>query len=198
MRRHAPRLPGSPSDAVTRCLCHAVHLKEDLRDYVLNTVVDPHMRAICPSYGVDLVAVVRHAVLAQRRQNARQTAFIIIRAIVLLAIVLGIVLRSPAIVVGLLLPALLAAWGILTTRAGDLSALRAVTDLRVPPEDHADPLPADTEDRLRELGTANVIVYADGEGDPFIGSGRRLLFTQVHPVDVTRPGQDPSGNKAQH
>ena len=191
-----PRLPGSPPDAVTRCLCHAVHLKEDLRDFVLHTVVDPHMRAICPAYGVDLVAVARHAVLAQQRHNARQTAFMVIRVIALLAIALGIIFRSPDVAVGLLLPALLAAWGILawTLRTECLSALRAVTDLRVPPEDHADPLPADTEDQLRELDRANVIIYADGEGDPFIGSGRRLHFTQVHPVDVTRPGQDPSGN----
>jgi hypothetical protein len=179
------------------CLCHAVHLREDLRDYILHTVVDPHMRAVCPAFGVNLVAVARHAVLAQRRFDTRQRLLMAIRAVALLALALGFVFRSLAVAIGLLLLAILAAWGVLAwfLRADRLSALKVVTDLQVPPQDHADPLPAEMEDWLREVDGANVIVYADGEGDPFIGSGRRLHFTQIHPVDVTRAGQDPNGKK---
>ena len=192
-----PRLPGSPPDAATRCLCHAVHLNEDLREYVLHTVVDPHLRAVCPAFGVNLVAVARHAALAKRRDTARRRALAVIRGVIVLAVALGVVLRSPEVAVGLLAAALAAAWGVLawSVRTDRLSALKAVTDLRIPSEDQADPLPADAEDPLRQLDRANVIVYAKGEFDPFVGSGRRLHFTQVNPVDVTRPGQDSSGNK---
>ena len=52
-----PRLARYSQDDATRCLCHAVHLDRFLRDYVLHTVVKPHLRAVCPAYGVDLVAV---------------------------------------------------------------------------------------------------------------------------------------------
>jgi hypothetical protein len=192
----SPRLPGMPPDAVTRCLCHAVHLDGELRDYVLHTLVNPHLQAVCPSFGVNLVAVARHASLAQRREDRRRSALFVIRLAAAVAIGLGFLLRSGAVAVGLLLPVLAAAWGVLawSLRAGRLSALDAVTS-RTPPEDQADPLPADTEDRLRKLDRANVVIYADGQGDPFVGSGRRLQYVQVHPVDVTRAGRDHSGNK---
>jgi hypothetical protein len=191
-----PRLPGLPPDAVTRCLCHAVHLDGELRDYVLHTLVNPHMQAVCPSFGVNLVAVARHATLAQRHEDRRRSALIVIRIAALLAIGLGLLLRSGAVAIGLLLPVLAAAWGVLvwSVRVDRLSALDALTS-RTGPEDQAGPLPADIEDRLRKLDRANVVIYADGQGDPFVGSGRRLHYIQVHPVDVTRAGRDSSGNR---
>jgi hypothetical protein len=192
----SPRLPGQPPDAVTRCLCHAVHLNGMLRDYVLHTVANPHLQAVCPSFGVNLVAVTRHATLAQRREGQRRTAFIVIRLAAVLAVGLGLVLRSVPVAIGLLLPVLAAAWGVLmwSVRTDQLSALAAVTDW-TPPEDQADPLPASTEDRLRRLDRANVVIYADGQGDPFVGSGVRLHYIQMNPVDVTRAGRDQAGRK---
>jgi hypothetical protein len=175
-----PRLPGLPPDAVTRCLCHAVHIDGELRDYVLHTLVNPHLQAVCPSFGVNLVAVARHATLAQRHQDRRRSALIVIRIAALLAVGLGLLLRSGVVAAGLLLPALAAAWGVLvwSLRVDRLSALDALTS-RTGPEDQASPLPADI----------------DGQGDPFVGSGRRLHYIQVHPVDVTRAGRDSSGNR---
>jgi hypothetical protein len=159
-------------------------------------VAEPHLRAVCPSFGVNLVAVTRHATLAQRREDRRRTAFIVIRLAAVLAVGLGLLLRSAPVAIGLMLPVLAAAWGVLvwSVRTDQLSALSAVTDW-TPPEDQADPLPASTEDRLRKLDRANVVIYADGQGDPFVGSGRRLHYIQMNPVDVTRAGRDQAGRK---
>jgi hypothetical protein len=191
-----PQLPRSADDAVTRALCHAVYLDDDLRQYILHTVIDPHLKAVCPAYGVNLVAVARHAALAQRRRDVHRAAFIVIRLILVIAVATTIFLHLPAVAVVLLLVGVIAAWLVLfwNLREDYISALRAVTK-GGPPEDQAEPLPPDAEDRLRKLDRANTVIYANGEGDPFIGSGRRLHFTQVHPIDITRAGQDHGGKK---
>ena len=84
----------------------------------------------CPSFGVNLVAVARHASLAQRREGPPE-----VRAHrhppgrPAVALGLGLPLRR-AVAAGLLLPVLAAAWGVLawSLRADRLSALDAVTD----------------------------------------------------------------------
>ena len=192
--RTLPRLPGMSSDSVTRSLCHAVHLDPFLRDYVLHTVVEPHLRAVCPAYGVDLVAVARHAMKAQRRWTVHGYVLLAIRLALVSAVALA-VLADWTAALAIACAGLLAAWFNLfwVTRADRLAALRAVTD-NTPPADQADPLSQEQEERLRKLDNANVIVYAQGEGDPFVGSGRRLHSYQLTPIDVTRPGHDPAGN----
>jgi CHAT domain len=193
---YSPRLERYSQADATRCLCHAVHIDQDLRDYVLHTVVQPHLRAVCPAYGVDLVAVARHAVQAQRRWNIHGYALIVIRLILLLAVVVAVLTSRLNVAAGVFGAALVAAWFILfwAFRADRLSALRAVTD-STPPMEQANPIPADAEERLSKLARANVITYAEGEGDPFIGSGRRLHWYQLTPIDITRPGRDPAGNQ---
>lgn len=191
-----PRLPKFPANKVTRYLCYAVHLDENLCEYILHNVVDSHLQAVCPSYGVDLNCVARHAMLAQRRRNHRKIAFVIIRFMVLLAIVAGVFFRSAVLGLTIFAIAVAAAWWILwrNLRENGLSALKVVTDLG-DPQEQADALQPDVEDRLKKLAKANNVIYADGEGDPFIGSGRRLHFYQINPVDVTRPGDGPAGTK---
>jgi hypothetical protein len=191
-----PRLPKFPDDQVTRHLCYAVHTDENLREYVLHNVVDSHLQAVCPSYGVDLNGVARHAMLAQRRRNHRKTAFVVIRIMLLLAIVFGVFFRSAVLGLVIFVAVVAAAWWILylNLRANSLSALKVVTESGVP-QDQADALQPDADERLSKLDKANTIVYADGEGDPFIGSGRRLHFYQINPVDVTRAGDGPGRTK---
>ena len=196
MRVNLPRLPNFPGDKITRYLCYAVHVDENLRDYVMHTVVDSHLQALCPSYGVNLVCVARHTMLAQRRRNSRKGAFVVIRLALLLAVVAGIIFRSATLAVVTLAVVMVVAWCILfwNLRADGLSALRVVTDLS-DPEDQADPLQPDVEERLKKLERANAVIYANGEGDPFIGSGRQLHSYQINPVDVTRAGDGPGGTK---
>jgi hypothetical protein len=193
-----PRLPNFPADKVTRYLCYAVHLDENLREYVLHSVIDSHLQALCPSYGVDLVCVARHTMLAQRRGNFRRAAFVVIRLVLLLAVAAGVISGSAVLAAAIFAVAVLAGWCVLfrNLRANGLSALKVVTDFGKP-EDQADPLEPAVEERLRKVEKANVVVYADGEFDPFIGSGRRLHFYQINPVDVTRAGEAPGGGKRQ-
>ena len=195
MPRAFPRLARYTRDDATRCLCHAVHLDPFLRDYVLNTVVEPHLRAVCPAYGVNLVAVARHAVKARLRWKAHGYALMTIRLALVSAVALVVLTDWTVVGLAILCAGLLAAWFNLfwAVRADRLAALRAVTD-NTPPAEQADPLSPEQEERLRKLDRANVIIYAQGEGDPFIGSGRRLHWYQLTPIDVTRPGHDSAGN----
>jgi hypothetical protein len=166
-----------------------------LRDYVIHTVVEPHLRAVCPAYGVDLIAVARHAAQAQRRWKIHAYALVVIRLTLVLAVAVVVLTGWLAAAAGIFVAALLAAWFSLfwALRASRLAALRAVRE-PVPPREQADPLPPETEKRLEKLNKANVIVYAQGEGDPFIGSGTRLHWYQLMPIDVTRAGRDTAGN----
>lgn len=196
MPRPLPRMPTMAADWATRCLCHAVHLDENLRDYVLHTVVNPHLRAVCPSFGVNLVAVARHAAAARRHAQTLRNAFTACRVIAALAVAVGIVAHSPGLAIGLLAVTALAAFGILAwcLQQGRRRAYDAIMSA-APCQDLAAPLDADTEKRLAAAESANVIVYAEGEGDPFIGSGRLQHYTQLAPVDVTRPATSRAGNK---
>jgi hypothetical protein len=191
-----PRLPNFPADKITRYLCYAVHADDNLRDYVLHSVVDSHLQALCPSYGVNLVCVARHAMLAQRRHDFQKAAFVVARLLLPLAVAVGVIFRSPVLAVVAIAVVLAAAWLILfwNLRADRLSALRVVTDFSKP-EDQADELRPDIEERLQKLARANSVIYANGEFDPFIGSGRRLHFYQLNPVTVTRAGDGPGGVK---
>ncbi|MGI5167666.1 hypothetical protein ACQEU3_25285 [Spirillospora sp. CA-253888] len=173
-------------DITTRRLCHVVHLDEEWRDRVICTVVDPGPRAVCPAFGVDLVALARHAVWAKRRRREQDRAL----AVVLVAGVGGLLLAGAlgSVVVGLaaVAVAVAAAWAavFVRLRADGRAALRA-WDAKGAVRDAAPPLEADTERRLDELnGRSNVLVYATGEGDPFIGSGRRLSDLHLPPLDI--------------
>jgi FHA domain len=57
--------------ATARYLCAATHLDHQYRARVLDATVREAHRAVCPSYGVDLAVVARHAVLAHRRALLR-------------------------------------------------------------------------------------------------------------------------------
>lgn len=197
MSRALPPLPTLAPDWATRCLCHAVHLDENLRDYVLHTVVNPHLRAVCPSFGVNLVAVARHAVAARQRDQIERNTFIACRLVAVLAIGLGIIVGSLYVVIGLLIPAILVAFGALAwSLRSDLGRAREAIVSASPPDDLAAPLDSETEDRLNEVAKANVIVYAQDEFDPFIGSGRIQHYAQVPPVNVAQPATTSSGRKA--
>jgi hypothetical protein len=192
-----PQLPDRAHDSVTRCLCHAVHLHTGLRQYVLGTVVESRHRARCPGFGVDLIAVARHAASADQRCRFRKTSFLVLRlAIVVGAAVAGF-LGSAAAAALIALAGLMTAWGILfwSIREERAIARATIDDPRLPGE-LAPALPRDLEDQLENVGQANVIVYAKGQGDPFIGSGIRLDRFALTPIDVTRARRESSGDIA--
>jgi hypothetical protein len=167
---------------------------ENLRDYVLHTVVNSHLRAVCPSFGVSLLAVARHAAAALRRTETQQNTFIACRVAAVLAVGLGIWTGSPIVAVGLLIPTVTVAYGVLAWRLReDQRCARDAFKNQSPPADQVAPLEADVESRLQDVEKSNVIVYAEGQGDPFIGSGQRLHYTQLQPVNIVRPATNSTG-----
>jgi hypothetical protein len=64
---HYPELPEAFDDSATRALCIAAHLNEDFRAEVLRQTLPEGLTATGPSPGIDLVAIWRHAVEADKR-----------------------------------------------------------------------------------------------------------------------------------
>lgn len=171
------------SDA-TRYLCAAAHLDSAFAHRVIREVLEEPQLAVAPSYGIDLVPIVRHCLAARRRRLVRDALLA-----ALLALNLGAALAALAAggVAGLAralggggaargLPAvsLLVAWLVLlaealvarNTVARELTRGAFDPDASLPAADRA------TEARLaqvREAQYGNVTVY--GGASPFIGAG---------------------------
>ncbi|HZD00502.1 MAG TPA: hypothetical protein VFA46_10035 [Actinomycetes bacterium] len=62
--------PSQPSET-TRYLCAAAYLDRRFAEHVITKVLQEEHRAVAPSYGVDIVPVVRHCLTAQRRRQIR-------------------------------------------------------------------------------------------------------------------------------
>lgn len=74
-RRPPPPPPPMPARSdTTRYLCAATHLDRHYRRRVLDATLRDAHRAVCPSYGVDLAVVARHAVVAHNRALVRDLA----------------------------------------------------------------------------------------------------------------------------
>ena len=55
----------------TRYLCAAAHLDSSFRTQVLENILDEEYRAISIAAGVDLIAVIKHCLNAERRKLIR-------------------------------------------------------------------------------------------------------------------------------
>jgi hypothetical protein len=158
----------------TRYLCAAAHLDRRYRTIVLEATVWEKQRAVCPSYGVDLSVVARHAVVAERRELLRD-AFLTVVLGLAVAVPAALVLTGPA-----RLTAFVGALAILITMAlgavaletsARLATLGRMLQLGGRPDDLPSP-PGPIGAVLQELAEANdgnVIVFT--VFDPFIGSG---------------------------
>ncbi|WP_061295524.1 hypothetical protein [Herbidospora cretacea] len=78
-------------DTATRHLCAGVYLDRNFRTQVLHQVHNDTRHMIAPSYGFDLVPVVRHAWRAWRLEHVQHTA-------VLLIVVTGWAVNPPALI----------------------------------------------------------------------------------------------------
>src|SRR4029453_6482861 len=105
--RSRPSAPARPATEATRYLCAAAYLEPTFADRVVKRVLQERHRAVAPSYGVDLHAVVRHCIAARRRK--------LVRALVLSALLLTVgplFVSLGASPVGALLRVLVIAWGV--------------------------------------------------------------------------------------
>ncbi|MGO1050419.1 hypothetical protein [Crossiella sp. CA198] len=113
--RHADRAPWRRADETTRYLCSAAHLDQEFADQAIReTLVEP-LRAVPPTPGVNLGAVLREAVAARMRRRIRDA--------ILLICLLGVLYTGTYLFVLWLLYAI--AWSYLAPRhaAGQRSTL---------------------------------------------------------------------------
>jgi hypothetical protein len=165
-----PRTPVPPRTATeaTRYLCAAAYLEPRFADRVVERVLHERHRAVAPSYGVDLHAVVRHCLAARRRKLVRA----LVLTIVLLAGALFVWLGASLL--GALLRVLVIAWGVVFTgRLLDRYEVLAGSLLRDRFDVRAAPRASSRDERmigeLERHQLANVTVYSGFS--PFVGCG---------------------------
>ena len=110
--RPLPPVPPRPATEATRYLCAAAYLEQKFADRVVERVLRERHRAVAPSYGVDLHAVVRHCIAARRRK--------FVRALVLSIVLLvggPLFLWLGASPLGALLRVLVIGWGVVFVAA---------------------------------------------------------------------------------
>jgi hypothetical protein len=157
----------------TRYLAAAVHLDRDFRATVLDATVRETHRAVCPSFGVDLSVVARHAVVAERRELRRDA--VLTTALGLAIGVFGYWYQNASAATGkviLLAGALLA----MTVVAVGIQAWAGIDTLgrflqwNQRPDGLPTPVGATSElDDLADANNGNVFVFPFF--DPFVGSG---------------------------
>ncbi|WP_338932482.1 hypothetical protein WEB32_28005 [Streptomyces netropsis] len=202
--RQLPPLPQYRVDAVTRRMCATTHIDEDFTDEVLFEFTADRLKAVGLPLGINLVALVRHALAARGRAAARDRTLSLLLAgagvsVVGTSVSLGN--GSTAAAVGFLLAlfaVVVAAW-VVACRAV-FQARRAALDVyrgTAEPEKLAPPAPPETEAYLKALRRANVVPYdAEAESaNPFVGSGRKIKEVVWAPIDVGRPADSPTGGK---
>jgi hypothetical protein len=174
--------PVASSDIVSRLMCAATHLDASFADYVNGQLLKASYKAVCPSWGVDLVAVARHATLSRSRRLARDAA--LLRTLVgtgvalFVAALLGVIrVVSFYEAIGLVLLVVLAgvvrSWILVFRhyRAARHDAL-AMVDSSPPLRERAAPLSPSVEERLTQVNEGNVVIFSGPT--PFVGSGLHL------------------------
>jgi hypothetical protein len=195
-----PPMPAPFADEVTRLLCATAHLHPAFADALLAVTDDYPYVAIAPPYGVDVLALVRHAARVHRRRLRRRLlhAGLLLLGLVLLYAVFrwssAPLLHAAMVVVlaGLLAWAL--ALGELLQARGD--ALTLIETSRKP-LDMAPPVGPDLERRLAELDRMNVVVWRTDLLYPFVGSGSWISSWSIPALDITRPATDQQGQPRQ-
>ncbi|WP_406074720.1 hypothetical protein [Micromonospora sp. NBC_01638] len=193
---------GGTATAVDRYLCSYAHLSPPFARYVVDELTTPGLRSTGPAFGVDLIALVRHATAAHRRNMLMRIvltadlAALVLAAAVLVAATgspswgVAVVFAGPTVLVGLVLPYV----AVLATMVDAHRSAQRVNstgpDLRL----LARPTDPAVERRLDEVMTSNVVVFRGGW--PFGGCGLPL-GSWVVDVDATKPAQDSAGNPRQ-
>jgi hypothetical protein len=193
------QLPNYQTELTTRELCRAVHLDPEFRQEVLEEYVEDGIHAVGLPFGVNLVALVRHAAAAEEREHQHEQAlswlllgFVLLVLLLLASLSPGSALPSTLLL--LLVLACLPAAGFMVYRA-QLVARKLAVELHTgskSPEDSAPALDAGLEQRLKDLRRANIVVHHSSRGlkHPFVGSGWKITESVWDPVDIGRPAKD--------
>jgi hypothetical protein len=175
--------PHRPDNATTRYLCAGVALRPELRQQVLEGILEEEHRAVITTPGVDLVTVLKYALAAQRRQVIRDVVLIVLLC---LLIVSFFVLR-PVLFLLVLLAAWITVW--VERYANTWGAARNLRPETFNPDEIRAPARNSYADRqLRRVAaagtTGNVTLYS--RFPPFVGYGV-ISSSWSFAVDVTRP-----------
>jgi hypothetical protein len=182
---NSPGVPLQEDNNVTRMMCATTHLQGSYADQVIDTLVDPMFVANSPSWGVDLVALTRHAMYSFRRRKARDRKLRINLVITQVAIIL--ILASwplgpvqPFHAVLFAAVAFLLGWGIAwhtvfdhyeDIRQKSLSAWTRpdVRNQLVHEPSSLSEVEEKIERRVEAMSRTNVVVF--GAHNPFLGDG---------------------------
>jgi hypothetical protein len=173
----------------TRYLCAAVHMDSSLADTLIREIVDEEHRGIASSPGVDLAAVLRHALDARRRQVARDAALATTLIVLLVAVLFG----GPALAAlffffALAIMWIIVFWETLVTYYSVLARTMRRSVFR--PEAAPEPPKQRHQQRLAEIAdrdAGNVTVY--GAFSPFVGHGLSVEAWSFV-LDVTKPADE--------
>lgn len=179
----APPGPPPRDSQVTRWLAATTHLQGSYAEQVADTLIDPTFTATAPSWGVDLVALARHATLANQRRHARER---VLRRLLYATLLLALIsvaswpyhwlspFQATILTIAVVIVGWLAAWQVVFTHY-DLVRVSSleVMNTKVRVRDAAPALDdAEVERRLTSMATANVVVF--GGYTPFVGDGQPL------------------------
>ncbi|MFN8074647.1 MAG: hypothetical protein U0Q15_04390 [Kineosporiaceae bacterium] len=186
-------------DGITRALCAHAHLYHPMAKGVADGLLGGNYNAAAPVWGVDLVALMRHARESVQRWDARDqqlrwvtvSGFVI--ALFTAAIVnlgglpwrVGLTLLFASPIYVFLASFLVVHQHYAGTRARAVAAMKDPTPVRdlagagLSPDDVA---------ALEELATANVVAFAGSV--PFVGDGR-MLENWTLSIDLSRARRDP-------
>jgi hypothetical protein len=162
-----PKPPDFRRTDTTRYLSAAAYSNSWLRNLVFEHVINENHKAIVASYGVDLVTVAGHCLVARRKKMARDGLICALTLLLFLALVFDNPILAALIV--------LATWGIvlldLYTTKFSIQGARFNKKSFDPNRVHTEMRSSD-QAKLKEIATmqnGNVIVY--GGFSPFVGSG---------------------------
>ncbi len=166
------RPPRATHTTMTRYLCTAAHLDPNFAKAARNQILDDKYRALAPSFGIDLKAVLHHCVAAYRRHRIRDISLALLGIPILLLLVT--LLFTAEVNISLMLWLLLAGCGVV---AIDEWIGRYHISARKLSRQGFDPqqlprLSAAEEqwiDAVVETEPSNVTIY--GSYQPFVGSG---------------------------
>ncbi|SNY65290.1 hypothetical protein [Paractinoplanes atraurantiacus] len=185
------------SSQVDWLLCSYAWLNPAFGRFVYSTLIQPGLRAVPPTHGVDVVALARHVMAARRHRR-----LVIVLALVDVLLIVagaGLILGLGRFTAGDL------GWGLAVLLGGVLAYFvligwhLGVTRTRASrlaggppphPRDAAARLPDAVEERLDAYAKSNVIVF--GGGIPFVGAGKLLTRWNVQ-VDTTKAAKDDHG-----
>jgi hypothetical protein len=183
-------------------MCATAHLDPSFAREVLDEYTTDRIRSVGLPFGVNLVALVRHALLADQRGNEQDRHLLALEGLFFLGALGGLVALAHGHA-GLgewLLVAAVAVFPVATVviHRGEWAMRRSVLGLKdgvASPQKLAPAADPALETELKGLRSANMVVYGlEAEAqNPFVGSGWRITESVWSPIDVGTPARSPGG-----